>query len=110
MSSLTHTAVLRVERVQLGPECITSELAEPFNTLLSPKVKARTQAAIHLGEAALLQEQPTELSWQLWEESLNNNAPEEQVLEGVGQTRLTRALGLRDEVMVELGGLEPPTS
>ncbi len=89
---------------------ITSELAEPFNTLLSPKVKARTQAAIHLGEAALLQEQPAELNWQLWEESLNNNAPEERVLEGVGQTRLTRALGLRDEVMVELGGLEPPTS
>ena len=89
---------------------ITSELAEPFNTLLSPNVKARTQAAIHLGEVTLSQEQPSEINWQLWEVSLNTNTPEEQVLEGVGQTRLTRALGLRDEVMVEPAGLEPAAS
>ena len=54
---------------------ITSELAEPFNTLLSPNVKARTQAAIHLGEVTLSQEQPSELNWQLWEASLTNNTP-----------------------------------
>jgi site-specific DNA recombinase len=88
---------------------IESELAEPYDILLSPTLRARAQAAVHLGEVAVPQEQPAEPDWKTLEASFNDSTHKDERLVGAGQTRRPPGRqGLNNEILVGAGGFEPP--
>src|SRR2546425_1945059 len=83
-----------------APSDVTSDLAEPFKTLLGPEVKTLLD---DLEANALL-----EPDWAAWEASFNDNTHGAN-LAGVDVTRRPhRGRGLNYELMVGAGGFEPP--
>jgi site-specific DNA recombinase len=89
---------------------VESELAEPYDILLSPTLRTRAQAVVHLGEVAVTAAQSTEPNWTVWETSYNDDsAYETPGLVGAGKAR--RPLGRQgsnNEILVGAGGFEPP--
>jgi site-specific DNA recombinase len=88
---------------------VESEFAGPYDILLNPKLRARAQASVHLGEVALTQEQPAEPDWATWEASFNDSTHQDKRLVGAGPPRRRRRRqGLNNEILVGAGGFEPP--
>ena len=85
---------------------IESELAEPYDILLSPKVRAHAQTAAHLGTVPT--QEPADRDWATWEASFNDNTREDKRLAGAGPRRRRRRQGLNNEILVGAGGFEPP--
>ena len=88
---------------------IESELAEPYDILLNPRLRARAQAATHLGTVATAQEQARQADWATWEVSLNDSAHKEKHPVGAGEPCQPRGRpGSNNEILVGERGLEPP--
>ena len=87
---------------------IESELTELYDVLLDPKLRARAQAAVHLGEAAASKKEPAEADWATWEASFNDNTHKDKRLVGAGPRPRRRRQGSNNEILVGAGGFEPP--
>jgi site-specific DNA recombinase len=94
------------KRLLLHPKHVESELAEPYDILLNP----RLQDSVHLGETGVTTAQEAEPDWAAWETTLNNSTHAEDLV-GAGTTRRPPSRqGLNNEIMVRARGLEPPRS
>jgi hypothetical protein len=81
---------------------ITAQLAEPFNTLLSPQ--ARRLAAARTRQNT---NQASEPYRQIWDDSLNDEGAQISVSAFHSHRRSFRG-GLNREALVGAGGFEPP--
>ena len=84
---------------------IESELAEPYDILLNPTLKARVTAPTPAGLASATGEP----DWSEWETSFNDTTREEVLLTGVGVPRRPSGRrGSNNAILVGAGGFEPP--
>ena len=82
---------------------VESELAEPYDVLLNPTLRARVET----GPAEPLRED--EVDWSLWEASYDDNIHEtEDLVGGIGPRRSRGRQGLNTTILVGAGGFEPP--
>jgi site-specific DNA recombinase len=84
---------------------VSSDLAEPFNVLLSPEV--RQLAAARVPQASSQTHEP---DWQVWETSFTEEGAHDLVVSASGSKRPPRGRGLNYETLVEAGGIEPPSA
>jgi site-specific DNA recombinase len=83
---------------------ISSELAQPFNVLLSPEARQLALASEH-------QQAPRvpELDYEVWEKSFNDEGARNLVASASGSRRPLRGRGLNYESLVGRAGFEPAT-
>ena len=96
-----NQALFRQIRIDDGGD-VTSELAAPFDVLLSPQVRELATAPRASEPAAA-----SKPDWQEWEASLNEEGAHGLV--GASRSgRPSRGRGLNYETLVGAGGFEPP--
>jgi site-specific DNA recombinase len=81
---------------------VSSNLAEPFNVILSPQVRRLATSSVQESSEA------REPDWQVLEASFNKEDAHDLVVSASGSTRPARGRGLNYESLVAPGGVEPP--
>jgi site-specific DNA recombinase len=85
-------------------DLIRSELAAPFDVLLSDEVQSAAQKAQQTSPSY-----PQHLR-SVREGAFNKRAPAAEDSEGAGETEATKGLGLKEPALVGAPGIEPGTS